>query len=334
MPEAWGLPKIASAEALAEWLGLDPPDLAWFADLRGMTRQAPTEALRHYRYHVIVKRHGNLRLIEAPKPRLKAIQRQILTEMLDRVPPHEAAHGFVHGRSIASFAAPHTGQSAVLRLDLDHFFPRLQRARVRAFFETLGYRKPVATLLGGLCTNRAPRFLPWPDFATMQVHTAPHLPQGAPSSPSIANSCAYRADCRLAGLAAAAGVRYTRYADDLAFSGGDEFSRGALTFATHVAFILGEEGFAVNHRKTRLMRQGVQQYLTGLVVNQHLNVDREDFDRLKATLTNCVRRGLASENREGLTDFRAHLEGRVGFVEWINPRRGERLRGLILQIKD
>jgi hypothetical protein len=82
---------------------------------------------------------------------------------------------------------------------------------------------------------------------------------------------------------------------------------------------LHEEGFAVHHRKTRIMRQGVRQYLAGLVANQRLNVIRTDFDRLKATLTNCVRRGAKSQNREAHPNFRLHLEGRVRFVETINP---------------
>jgi hypothetical protein len=79
--------------------------------------------------------------------------------------------------------------------------------------------------------------------------------------------------------------------------------------------------FSVHHRKTRIMRRSVRQYRAGLVVNRHLNVVRTDFDRLKATLTNCVRLGPESQNHEGHSGFRFHLEGRVGFVEMINPRR-------------
>jgi hypothetical protein len=94
-----------------------------------------------------------------------------------------------------------------------------------------------------------------------------------------------------------------------------------------------EEGFTVHHRKTRVMRQGVRQYLAGIVTNQHLNVIRSDYDLLKATLTNCVRHGAQSQNREGHTDFRAHLAGRVSFVEMINPNRGAKLRLIYEQIQ-
>ena len=101
---------------------------------------------------------------------------------------------------------------------------------------------------------------------------------------------------------------------------------------SHAAAILHEEGFAVHHRKTRIMRQGVCQRLAGLVANQRLNVPRADFDNLKATLTNCIRHGLESQNRAAHPAFRAHLEGRVGFVESINPVRGARLRALLQRI--
>jgi RNA-directed DNA polymerase len=140
-------------------------------------------------------------------------------------------------------------------------------------------------------------------------------------------------DCRLAGLAKSVGAVYTRYADDLAFSGDADFERWVDRFSTHVAAILIEEGFTVHYRKTRVMRQGVRQHLAGVVTNQHMNVMRCDFDRLKATLTNCVRLGPESQNRNAHSDFRSHLHGRVGFVEMINPDKGERLRTIFQQIQ-
>ena len=110
----------------------------------------------------------------------------------------------------------------------------------------------------------------------------------------------------------------------LAFSGDADFDRRVERFSTHVAAILLEDGFTVNHRKTRIMRQGVRQHLAGLVINQRMNVKPKDFDLLKATLTNCVRFGADSQNLSGHSNFRAHLEGRVGFVESINPGKGKR----------
>lgn len=149
----------------------------------------------------------------------------------------------------------------------------------------------------------------------------------------LANLSFYRTDCRLSAFAKAAEAHYTRYADDLAFSGGEEFERSAERFALHVSAILREEGFRVHQRKTRMMRQGVRQHLAGLVTNARINVPRKDFDRLKAVLTNCVRHGSESQNREQLPHFRAHMEGRVGFVESVNPVKGKRLREILRRIR-
>jgi hypothetical protein len=324
----WELPRIESVGELAAWLGETVEDLRWFADLRDLCRRHPSARISHYHYKTLIKRSGALRLIESPKPRMKQMQRQILTQILNRVPAHRAVHGFVRGRSIRTFAGQHTGQRVVMRMDLADFFPSFSGARVQAFFRTIGYPESIADLLGGLCSNAAPA----PTFEARQLYGFPHLPQGAPTSPSLANACFYRVDCRLAGLAEAAGARYTRYADDLAFSGGEDFDRGVLRFAAHVAVLLEEEGFTVNHRKTRIMRQGVRQRLAGLVTNQQVNVPRPDFDRLKATLTNCVRNGPAGENREGVADFRAHLQGRVAFVESVNAAKGAKLRAILERI--
>ena len=339
----WSVPVIESAGALADWLEVSSSELRWFADLKGLSYKNNQPRLSHYHYRVLAKQSGGLRLIEAPKLRLKGMQRKILAQILEQVPSHAAVHGFVKGRSIKTFVAPHVGQRVVLRMDVHNFFPSFGAARIAGVFRTLGYPETVADLLSGICTNAAPRDV-WKQVGggtnkvqfqeARSIYARPHLPQGAPTSPALANICTYRLDCRLAGLAKSVGAEYTRYADDLAFSSSDaQFERRIETFSIHVAAILMEEGFTVNFRKTRIMRQGVRQHLGGLVTNQRINVIRADFDRLKATLTNCVRLGPESQNREAHPQFRAHLEGRVGFVEMINASRGERLRRIFEQIR-
>lgn len=323
----WGVPAIVTPGDLADWLALTPAELDWFADLKAFGYKKRNSKLRHYRYRVLDKGDGAIRVIEAPKPRLKWIQQRILAGILDRIPPHPAAHGFVKGRSVKTFAAPHVSQRVVLRMDLRDFFPSISGVRIQTLFRALGYPEKVADLLGGIATNAVPR-----DVCRAPMYARPHLPQGAPTSPALANICFYRADCRLAGLAESAGARYTRYADDLAFSGGEDFDRRVERFSAHVAAILHEEGFAVHHRKTRIMRQGVRQHLAGVVANRRLNIWRADYDRLKAILTNCVRHGPTGQNRDGHTDFRAHLEGRVSYVESINPEKGRKLREILRRI--
>jgi RNA-directed DNA polymerase len=337
----WDLPRIETAGDLAAWLGVTPDQLDWFADLKRLNAKAASPPLGHYHYRIFVKRSGGLRLVEAPKRRLKEMQRRVLLGILEKIPPHQAAHGFVKGRSIHSFIAPHVKQQVVLRMDVSNFFPSVIAARIQTFFRAAGYPETVADLLGGICTNAVPKRL-WRDAAPGMdreeiqqariLYARRHLPQGAPTSPGLSNICAYRLDCRLAGLARAAGANYSRYADDLAFSGGPDFARSAERFSTHVAAILREEGFAAHHRKTRIMRPGVRQHLAGITLNETPNITRTDFDLLKATLTNCLRHGPSTQNHHGLPHFRMHLEGRVAFAESVNPAKGAKLRALAARI--
>src|SRR6266446_1133297 len=226
----------------------------------------------------------------------------------------------------------------VLHFDLRDFFPSVRAARVHAVFRTAGYPVPVARLLTGLCTNVVPSDV-WraaPGEGNRQpwsLYRFPHLPQGAPSSPALANLCAYRLDCRLAALAHALGASYTRYADDLAFSGGLELARCARRFQVQVCVIALEEGFEVNTRKTRFMRRGLRQQLAGIVLNEQPNIPRDDYERLKAILHNCIRFGPHTQNRDALPDFRSHVRGRIGYVEMINPKRGRKLRSLFEAIR-
>ena len=345
----WTIPPIETTGALADSLRLTVSELQWFAQQKRLNATTESNSLAHYNYRILQKRSGGFRLIEAPKSRLREIQRTILAEILNPIPVHPAVHGFRSGRSIRTFAAPHTGQRVVLRMDLSDFFATFTRPRIRAFFRTAGYPEPVADLLGGLCTHTAPRSL-WSHLLdrlkqegkagvelpaileAKQIYSQPHLPQGAPTSPSLSNICFYRIDCRLRGIADSVGAVYSRYADDLGFSGGTEFERVVDRFSTLAASILMEEGFRVSLRKTRVMRRGVRQHLAGLVLNDHVNIQRSDYDRLKAILTNCVRFGPESQNRDHHPAFLQHLLGRIAFIESIAPARGSRLRAIFDRI--
>lgn len=337
----WPVPPVVRVGDLAGRLNLTPGELEWFADCRSLERKVPAGPLRHYRYRWQQKRQGSARLVEAPKPRLKAIQRFLLRQLLEVIPPHPAAHGFRRERSVLTFVAPHTARDLVLRLDLRDFFPSIGRPRVEALFRTVGYPATVARQLAGLCTNATPPDIlraspqngePGEDQRRRHLYGRPHLPQGAPTSPALANLCAYRLDCRLAGLALASGVSYTRYADDLVFSGGPEFRRSVQRFYVQVGAIALEEGFEVHARKTRVMGRAASQRAAGLVLNEHPNLPRSDYDRLKAILHDCLRRGSAPANRFEVPDFRSHLTGRVAYAERVNPQRGRKLRMMLERI--
>lgn len=340
-PTKWKIPSLLFALDVADWAGVEWSHLLWFADPKRLQRRNTAPKLQHYRQRWIAKRNGAPRLIESPKSRLKAIQRKILHEILDRIPAHEAAHGFRAGRSVVSYAVPHTHREIVLKMDLSDFFPGIQRSRVLAIFLTAGYPESVASLLADLCCTATPRdtIRAMPSLQPMErrwscgkMYEIPHLPQGAPTSPALANLCAFNLDCRLSGLAKSAGAMFTRYADDLTFSGGSEFARGIDRFHIKVASIALEEGFHVNHRKTRIMRQSVSQRAGGLVLNQGLNIPRAEYDLLKATLHNAVKHGLESQNRNGLPDFRAHLAGRVAQMRQVATMRADKLQRMLDQI--
>lgn len=328
---AWDVPPLATPADLAALLRLGVEELYWLADCHGREHARPEGAQRHYRYHWAGKRRGGRRLIEAPKTLLKTTQRRLLHSVLAHIPPHPAARGFRPGHSILDYVSPHVGRSIVLRFDIRDFFASVPASRVHALFRTAGYPLEVTRLLTGLCTNTVPGEV-CAGRADAGRYVQPHLPQGAPTSPALANLCCYRLDLRLAAMAEVAGASYTRYADDLAFSGDGRFARGNARFAPLVWTIVREEGFALNHRKTRVMRQGVRQRLAGLVVNEHPNVGRGAYDRLKATLTNCLRHGPESQNRAGRPDFHACLRGQIAFVHQVNPQRAARLERLFDRI--
>ncbi|MDQ6751805.1 MAG: reverse transcriptase family protein [Actinomycetota bacterium] len=334
----WPVPELDSVRAVADFLELSPGHLDWLADARGLERTVKAGKLRNYSYTWLPREHRPPRVIERPKPRLKAAQRRLLHELLDWIPAHDAAHGFTRGRSARSHAAVHVGRLVILRLDLEDFFASVPAARVFGIFRTAGYPEPVAHTLTALSTNAVPvaewGALPRPT-APSQVGAhhrlgrrlaTPHLPQGAPTSPALANLALFALDRRLTGLAATVGAGYSRYADDLTFSGSRELLRCAAGVRATVAAIAREEGFAVNHQKSTLTTRAGRQRVCGIVVNERPNVARAEYDELKAILHNAARRGPRGQNRGQIRNFRAHLLGRVAWVESLHPVRGARLR--------
>jgi hypothetical protein len=338
-------PALDTTSALVDWIGLTPERLDWYADFRGINSAQRVERLRHYTYRWVPKPGpnpaGKHRLIEAPKPGLKRVQRQILKHILNLPPPHDAAHGFRTGRGIVSNAAPHCGRAVVLRFDLRDFFPSVPAAKVRAVFRAIGYPQAVADALTGLCSAKLPddvwdaRPNPAADgadhFAGLRLRQR-HLPQGAPTLPSLANLSAFGLDIRLAALANELDATYTRYADDLTISGGASLSAAAGRVRRTVTAIAAEEGFEMQPHKTRVLRRGQRQRVAGVVVNVRPNVARADFDRLKAILTNCMRTGPAGQNRDAHPNFREHLRGRISHVAMVNSARGRKLYAIFDRI--
>jgi len=329
----WRVPPVDDLPALARLLEVPAEQLPWLSDLRGLQRRTPDGPLHLYRYRWVARPGAMPRLLEAPTPLLRHVLRRLLDRVLAPVPVHPAAHGFVPGRSALTHARQHVGADLVVCLDLRHFFAAVTAARVAGVLAGLGYPEAVVATLTGLVTHRTPvavlaRMPAGGDSSSRSLLRArlraPHLPQGVPTSPTLANLVCHTLDARLAGYGSAAGARYSRYADDLTFSGAAGLAAARLVRS--VTQIVAEEGFTVNRAKTRVQRATQRQLVTGLVVNHGLGVGRQEEDRLRAALHDAVRHGPEVANRRRHPDFRAHLEGRVGWVEAVNPVRGARLR--------
>jgi retron-type reverse transcriptase len=283
----------------------------------------PRERARqpHYVTFSIPKRSGGKRLIMAPKRRLKAIQRKLLELLVEKLPVSEHAHAFRRGRSIRTGAEPHVGKRFVLKLDLKDFFPSVTFARVRGLLIAFGYSYPVATTLGVLMTEAERQ----PVEIDGEVFHVPvgqrHCVQGAPTSPGICNAFLLRLDRRLSGFAKKHGLTYTRYADDLSFSG--EVDRNTVgKFRSVASRIISEEGFVINTAKTRLMGRGTRQTVTGVVVNKTLGLSRQERRRLRAAAHQ-----LSHNSKSEVTNgARAKLEGKIAYLAMLNPQQASQIR--------
>jgi RNA-directed DNA polymerase len=321
------LPILSTAEQIATAMGISVGQLRFLA----FSRRVAT--LSHYVRFKIPKKTGGHRLISAPMPRLKQAQHWILDHILDQLELHPAAHGFRRGRSIVSNAQPHVGSEVVINLDLQNFFPSISYPRVKGLFRSLGYSEATATILGLICTE--------PDVEAVELDgktyfialSDRHLPQGAPTSPAITNLLCRRLDRRLTDMASDLGFIYTRYADDLTFSTSGNGLRQVCNVLKRTHAIVTHEGFTVHPQKTRVLRKSRQQEVTGIVVNEKLNVDRETLKRFRATLYHIEKDGLAGKHWGDTPDLLSAIEGFAHFVAMVNAEKGNLFLAQIQRIK-
>lgn len=285
------------------------------------------------------------RKIDAPDKQLKRLQRWLLRHIVYRHACHEACHGFRRKRSCATNAKAHLDNGVgpqsenrlhgthVLGMDITDFFPSIKLARVLEIFEQLG-RIPESDLFP-------------PEVAQLFAELATlngALPQGAPTSPALANLAASNMDCRLNGLANFYRCRYSRYADDLTFSG----ARHPLSHLRKIVpFIVEREGFRLNKEKTRLLGRHRRQSITGIVVNSGTpNPPRSRYRKLRAIVHNFRKDPLGAARRaaehhypfdaDGLSDeqliarFKRQLRGHLAYISSINPEKARKLNAYSL----
>jgi RNA-directed DNA polymerase len=237
------IPPITSVGALPLFLGISPKTIF---SIRLQTR-------KHYRSFKLAKRDGTMREIDTPRTYLKVIQWWILDNILGSVKVADNVFGFVAGRSAIQNARYHQGAAHILNVDIKQFFPSITSAQVEKIFSDIGYNELVAKMLAELCCLNG------------------HVPQGAPTSPALANLVLKNLDSELSLLASTSGIKYSRYADDLTFSSEE---RIAEAFLSSVSKAVEKEGFSLKSKKTRFAGHGDRMEVTGIIINKTLQPNR------------------------------------------------------------
>lgn len=284
------LPVIFSFEHLAALLGRTRHHLASII----------FAAEHHYRSFDLIKRRGGTRLIEAPYPSLLECQRWILKNILLKTPTSNNVHSYLHGKSIKTNALVHVGENSILKMDLRDFFHSIEMTRVFELFESFGYASEIAYFLAKLCVLRD------------------RLPQGAATSPMLSNIIASTLDSRLNSLAKSKNLKYSRYADDLVFSG-DDISPALVG---EISSICEGEGFYVNEEKTRLKTGGSRKIVTGLIVGEKkVSLPRTYKREVRQQVYYIIKMGpleYLKRNRLSPTAL-SSLAGRLTFWNSIEP---------------
>ncbi len=299
------LPNASSFEKifleLCSCLGLrHGATLRWLLSNRSREKPAGAKFDHLYTRHEIPKKSGKMRLISAPNPRLKRIQKSIAVSLLDPLGAHDAAFGFVTGKSIVGNARLHVGKTLVVNADVRNCFPSVRWPLVRAaLVRDLSHRLSPLTIsfVVDLCTSDGV------------------LPVGAPTSPAILNRVLFKTDQILSHQASLRDCAYSRYADDLTFSGGEK-AVGMLGVARRV---LGQIGLELDPEKTNIFRRGRRQMCTGLVVNDCVNVPRAIRKKIRAAVHAVELGRPLAWGDEAMSS--SSLRGRLEFLKMVSPDR-------------
>lgn len=289
------VPVIFDFKHLSLLLGLDTAKVAFylFAD-----------ESQYYEEVEIPKKAGGYRKIDIPSKCLKEIQSWIKRNILDNYLLHECSFGFRKGKSIYDNAKLHVGKECVVNMDMKDFFPSIKQEDVFYILYKKGYTKKVSYYLSKLLTKEG------------------RLPQGSPASPMISNIVAMRLDKRLSALAKKYEAAYSRYADDITFSG----KRNVKNLIPIAQKIIEEENFKVNEKKTRYAYDYQRQEVTGLIVNKKVSVPKNYLKEIRKEIYFCKKYGVSShlirtENHKSF--YKEHLYGKAYFVNMVDKKLGK-----------
>lgn len=263
-------------------------------------------------YRIPKKKHG-FREIEEPYPALKEIQTWILHNILEPATDEfvsPVAKAFIKGKTLKENARYHRKQKFVISLDIKDFFGNVREPLVYGVFRKFGYCKSVATMLTKLCTLRGV------------------LPQGAPTSPMLSNMIFKRTDDMILRYCRWRKIRYTRYADDLTFSGNEINIRNQIRY---IGMMVNNLGLRLNSDKTKVMGTGMRQMVTGIVVNDIMQVSKTYRDKVRQEVYYCIKFGVANhiEHINAAAWLRSprvylrHLLGKINFILFVNPSDAE-----------
>lgn len=320
------VPVIFSLKHLAELLGTNYKDLCYLIRFRD----------GYYSYHLIKKRSGGKRRIVVPYDNLKRIQRWILDEILAKEAVHPCCKSFIKGSNILGNAKVHVGKKYIKKFDLKDFFESIDVKRVYGIFRGIGYSPAVSYDLASLCTIRisdekygamTPYKKLW--FGHLNKVVYPVLSQGAPTSPALSNLICSKMDARLEKYAIKNGLQYTRYADDLTFSGDDLTKLPKTSF---VMKIVMEEGLRLNHKKTGTYGRESRQEVTGVMVDGDRPRVPQKFKRqIYRHLHFCKKFGTWRHFEHvmpGVGHARQWLYGKIYYVNSIEPNEGKKMLAL------
>lgn len=252
---------------------------------------------RHYHSVLIPKSDGSKRKLSVPDLILKTVQRSIADNILSQYPVSRYAKAYKPGGSVIKNALPHVGKNKLLKLDIEGFFDNILYSQVKdiVFYEGK-YAEPIRTLLTMLCYYRE------------------SLPQGAPTSPAITNIIMYAFDENVGAFCNTRNISYTRYCDDMTFSG-DFDEREIIGFVKDELYKLG---LFLKNRKTAVIPKAKRQTVTGIVVNEKINITKDYKKKIRQEMYYIKKFGIDGHlNRMGIADKEQYirsLKGRVAFV--------------------
>ena len=334
-----GYPVIFSLEHLAMLMGVQSGYLRkLIGENKKYANSEEPYKFQRYHYFKMKKKDGGYREIMSPSKDLKYIQKWISKNILEKHPLQDSCKGFRKGISIYDNAQPHEKADLLLKVDLLKYYDTITERRVFGVFADMGYVKNLAVVLAKLTTSyhRRQYWKNIPDKELSQMgykdfSPPPVLPQGAPSSPAIANIVANVMDKRFSKLSEKLGFSYTRYADDLTFSIKGE---GRLPSLKFIREIISEERFCVNDNKIKFYKRGVKQYVTGLTIDNGINVSKKYRKEIASHIYFCKKFGVENHLKKitkkddkprGILIFHDWLFGHICFIQSINKKAGQKL---------